>query len=165
MKTLWNQLLHKLARKLKLYGTLDSEKALREKNRKIHLLEQQVEQLEQQVGFTRQALAETTVKRHAVVYIDRTVQQGSYDQPSPHTDPELQRRLEAYRRRMQEQAEDEKKFKQLLDVNTSELRSIRAHPGGIKRSGVTNKYITQKLKPITLENTPRDVAPDEKWIV
>jgi predicted NodU family carbamoyl transferase len=142
----WQRIVHKIAKKIGLYGTLDSEKALREKNHKIHLLEQQVEQLTQQVGFAQKAIAETTVKRHAIVYVDRTVQ-GAYDQPSPNTDPALQRRLQAQKRKLQEQEEEEEeKFKQLLDVNTQELRAIRAHPGGIKRSGVTNKYITQKLK-------------------
>jgi hypothetical protein len=107
-------------------------------------------------GYAK-AVEQTTIKRlQAVVYID-PARQGAYDQPSPATDPALQRRLE------------EEKFKRLLDVTTKELHAIRAHPGGITRSGVTRHYVqthvTGKLKPITLENTPRDVAPDEKWIV
>jgi hypothetical protein len=98
-----------------------------------------------QEGYER-AIQETTIKRlNAVVYID-PAKQGAYEQPSPVTDPALHRRLQAQKRRQQEQQEEEK-FKQLLDVNTQELRAIRAHPGGIKRSGVTNKYITQKLNP------------------
>jgi hypothetical protein len=120
-------------------------------------LKQQVEQLEQKVGFTQRALDETTIKRHAIVYIDPRVH-GAYDQPSPNTDPELQRRLEA--RRQQQALQDEilaeqkrqarmKKFVAEItgkpDVRTAELPSVT---GELRRM-----YTTKKLKPITLEPT------------
>jgi hypothetical protein len=105
-------------------------------------------------GYKR-AIEETTVKRAAVVYIDRA-RQGAYDQQSPNTDPWLAARIAQQKRKLAE----EEQFKQLLDVNTKEVRAIRAHPGGIKRSGVTNKYITQKLRPINLTRQMQQLDPD-----
>jgi hypothetical protein len=66
---------------------------------------------------------------------------AAYDKPPPRTDPVLHLRLEAQRRRQEEEA-----FKRVLDVNTKELHAIRAHPGGIMRSGTTRKYVTQQLE-------------------
>jgi hypothetical protein len=111
-----------------------------------------------QEGYQR-AIAETTIKRHAVVYIDRRAQ-AAYEQPSPVTDPALAARIAEQKRKLAE----EEAFKQLLDVNTKELRSIRAHPGGITRSGVARKYVkthvTGVLKPIKLGKPTQQLDPD-----
>jgi hypothetical protein len=65
-----------------------------------------------------------------IVHVDPAMQRA-YEQPAPVTDPALQRRLEAQKRK-----NDMKKF---LACNTSELPSMR--PGEL-----TRKYITQKLQ-------------------
>ena len=58
----------------------------------------------EKIGYKR-AIEETTIKRlNAVVYID-PAKSGAYEQPSPTTDPALQRRLEA--RRQQEALQTE----------------------------------------------------------
>lgn len=169
MKTLWEQLVHKIAKKIGLYGTLKSEQALREKNHKIYELEQHVEQLEQQVGFAQRAIAETTLKRHAVVYIDRTVQ-GAYDQPSPVTDPELQRRLEARKHQEALQADilAEQQRKQKMktfvasitgqpNVSTSELPAMT---GDLRR-----KWQTGQLKLITLTKPTQKLDSDDAFLL
>ncbi len=56
MKHLWQRLINKIARKLKLYGTLDSEKALRAKNSEISHLKQELAQAhKRQWGYEKSA--------------------------------------------------------------------------------------------------------------
>src|SRR5947208_2312306 len=68
MKHLWQRLINKIARKLKSFGTLDSERALRAKNMRILELEQ--------------ALAQKPP------WIDPTIRQRGYEQSAWNSEPE-----------------------------------------------------------------------------
>ncbi len=79
MKHLWQRLINKIARKLKLYGTLDSERALRKKNSEISHLKQELAQAhKRQWGYEQSAWN---------------------SEPSPRTDPQLLAQLEAQKRK------------------------------------------------------------------
>jgi hypothetical protein len=93
-------------------------------------------------GYAK-AVEQTTIKRlQAVVYID-PAKQGAYDQPSPNTEPDLQRRLQARRRQeaLQVEIRREHERKQAMkgyvstitgkhDIRTDELPHM---PGELQR--------------------------------
>ena len=70
MKHLWQRLINKIARKLKLYGTLDSEKAIRVLKRENLALKQELAQQQP----------------HA--WIDATMRQRGYAQSAWNAEPE-----------------------------------------------------------------------------
>jgi hypothetical protein len=124
-------------------------------------LKHELEQLRDEQGYQRgyqEAIKETTIKRlQAVVYIDRT-KQAAYEQPSPNTDPFLQRRLEAQKRK-----NDMKTFLHIDD--SRELPSIpRITAPATARSGELSKYVkthvTGALKPIKLGKPTQQLDPD-----
>ncbi|SRR6266576_3122110 len=79
MKHLWQRLINKIARKLKSFGTLDSERALRKKNAEILHLKQELEQAQKrQWGYEHSAWN---------------------SEPVPQTDPRLLAQLEAQKRK------------------------------------------------------------------
>ncbi len=123
-----------LARWLKLYGTPDTDKALRAlKVENIRL----TKELTQQQGFT-------------TVYIDPLMRQRGYEQSawnselSPRTDPQLQARLEAQKRK-----NDMKAF---LHCDSGELPHIPRFnsPTNVRSGELMRKHTTRKL---TIANT------------
>src|SRR6266702_1933425 len=124
MKHLWQRLIHKIARKLKLYGTLDSEKALRKKNSEISHLKQELAQAhKRQWGYKQSAWN---------------------SEQSPRTDPQLQARLEAQKRK-----NDMKAF---LHCDSGELPHIPRFnsPTNVRSGELMRKHTTRKL---TIANT------------
>ena len=134
MKHLIQLIINALARRLKLYGTPDTDKALRAlKVENIRL----TKELKQQQGETS-------------VYIDPLMRQRGYAQsawnsePSPRTDPALQARLEAQKRK-----NDMKAF---LKCDSGELPHIPGFnaPTNVRSGELMRQHTTRKL---TIANT------------
>ncbi len=142
MKHLIQLIINALARRLNLYGTPDTDKVIRVL--KVENLRLKKERTEMQQELKQQQQGFTTV------YIDPLMRQRGYAQsawnsePSPRTDPALQARLEAQKRK-----NDMKAF---LKCDSGELPHIPGFnaPTNVRSGELMRQHTTRKL---TIANT------------